>query len=151
MIKLFEKFKMIEPMHHRILSSIFFCLSFILFCSLREERNNLRRHLLQEIGPRNLAEAQVIQSKKKPIIYTFYHHIDGTNGGGTGMDSKADDVLLKIWREEWMIAGWIPRVLTMEDARQNPYFKTLDRMLDGLPFQMYDVRKILFLSKKWRI
>jgi hypothetical protein len=129
---------MIESTQRRLLLSIFFFIAFIIFSSFHKGKSNLRRNLLQEINSRSL-EVQ----NKKPIIYTFYHNIDGSDGGGTGMNSEADRVLLKIWRDEWITAGWIPRVLTMEDARQNPYFKTLDRMLDGLPFKMYDVREIL--------
>jgi hypothetical protein len=77
---------------------------------------------------------------QKPVMYTFYHEFNGAEGSGTGMTSETDQVLLKIWKGEWATAGWIPRVLTLEDARQHPHFKTMDTMLNGLPFKMYDVR-----------
>lgn len=78
-------------------------------------------------------------NEMKPIIYTFHHQFNDGEGGGTGMTKEADQILLDTWREEWKRAGWIPRVLTMEDARQHPHFLTLNLMLDGLPFRTYDV------------
>mmetsp|Transcript_33084 Transcript_33084/g.54637 ORF Transcript_33084/g.54637 Transcript_33084/m.54637 type:complete len:149 (-) Transcript_33084:566-1012(-) len=78
----------------------------------------------------------------KPIIYTFYHDYNSADNSGTGMSSEADQVLLKIWQGEWQNAGWIPRILTLEDARQHPHFNTFDGMLNGLPFKMYDVRML---------
>ena len=92
----------------------------------------LRRRLLEDFT-----------MKQKPVIYTFYHGFNGAVGSGTGMTTEADQVLLKIWKGEWSTAGWIPRVLTLEDARQHPHFGTLDTMLSGLPFKMYDVSVLL--------
>lgn len=95
----------------------------------------VRRRLIDEVGS--------FSSKPKPIIYTFYHQFNGAEGGGTGMTAEADQVLLQLWKSEWANAGWVPRVLTLEDARQHPHFGTLDGMLNGLPFKMYDVRMYL--------
>jgi hypothetical protein len=92
----------------------------------------LRRRLLEEHT-----------MNQKPVIYTFYHGFNGAVGSGTGMTTEADQVLLKIWKGEWSTAGWIPRVLTLEDARQHPHFGTLDSMLNGLPFNMHDVSVLL--------
>jgi hypothetical protein len=91
---------------------------------------------------RRLLEEHTVQ--QKPVIYTFYHGFNGAVGSGTGMTAEADEVLLKIWKGEWSTAGWIPRVLTLEDARQHPHFGTLDNMLNGLPFKMYDVSVVGF-------
>jgi hypothetical protein len=98
---------------------------------------SLRRRLSDESGS--------ISQTQKPIIYTFYHDYNGADGSGTGMSSEADQVLLKIWHGEWQNAGWIPRILTLEDARQHPHFNTLDGMLNHLPFKMYDVSGFILL------
>lgn len=99
----------------------------------------LRRRLFGQTGD-GAQNARSARTTQKPVMHTFYHEFNGAEGSGTGMTSETDQVLLKIWKGEWATAGWIPRVLTLEDARQHPHFRTLDTMLDGLPFKMYDVR-----------
>jgi hypothetical protein len=87
---------------------------------------SLRRRLLQS------------STNKKPIVHTFYHEYNAA-AGGTGMTTAADQALLKVWVDEWTEAGWNPKILNMEDARQHPQFDTVNKMLDGLPFKYYDV------------
>lgn len=119
---------------------------FIVISSGREDASTLRRRLSGETSD-GAPGVQLPTKTQKPVMYTFYHEFNGAKGSATGMTTETDQVLLKIWKGEWAIAGWIPRVLTLEDARQHPHFKTLDTMLNGLPFKMYDVRTpSIFLS-----
>lgn len=71
----------------------------------------LRRRRLSGINPVD-----------RPIIYTFYD--------GDASHQTEEQVLLKIWKDEWQNAGWVPRLLTLEDARQHKHFQTLNSMLE---------------------
>jgi len=63
-----------------------------------------------------------VESVRKPIIFTFYDGDESSN--------QEEQVLLKIWKDEWQNAGWIPRLLTLEDARQHSHFQTFNSMLE---------------------
>ena len=54
--------------------------------------------------------------KPRPVIYTFFSPVDE--------DAKHDD-LIGLWKKEWELAGFEPRILTIEDAMKNPYFDTM--------------------------
>jgi len=61
-------------------------------------------------------------SPTRPIIFTFYD--------GEASNETEEQVLLSIWKDEWQNAGWVTRILTLEDARQHPHFQTFNSMLD---------------------
>lgn len=78
-------------------------------------------------GTRRLSEGSA--SPGKPIIYTFFIE--------TG--NAVDQSLLKLWQGEWTKAGWVPRVLTLEDAQQNPHYETVQGMLKSLSLVLNEV------------
>ncbi len=68
---------------------------------------------------------------KKPIMYTFYNKIDAEDKN-TGMTDDADEVLLKVWEEEWNKAGWETRILNLNDARGHPRFAEFEEKLQEI-------------------
>lgn len=68
----------------------------------------------------------------KPIIFTFYNEID-EKYKHTGMTDRADQDLLKLWKKKWTEAGWDPRILDMNDAKDHRRFKEFDKKLQQVP------------------
>ncbi len=81
------------------------------------------------LGPQQQQQAQ---PGAKPVIYTFFERISDENRH-TGMESDADDELLRAWREKWTEAGWEAIVLNMEHARQHPRFNEFSEQLQAVP------------------
>lgn len=73
-------------------------------------------------------------------MHTFYQPAPKT-----GMDDVSDDRLLTAWKETWYAAGWEPRVISLEDAKQHPEYAHFDEMWsrEGMPFGFYD--KLCFM------
>jgi len=93
----------------------------------------LNRLLSNRIS-RYLSSTNAIINQKDsrlPIIYTFYERIDpNEHVKYTGMTDNADRHLLQLWKEYWTLAGWEPRILTLEDAQRHPDFQKVDKALD---------------------
>lgn len=75
--------------------------------------------------------------QQRPIMYTFYEAIEGTNKG-TGMSDEADQKLIQVWKEEWTRHGWDPRVIGLETAQQHPDYTRLNAMLGSSQMKVYD-------------
>eukprot|EP00521_Asterionellopsis_glacialis_P014945 CAMPEP_0195308066 /NCGR_PEP_ID=MMETSP0707-20130614/38035_1 /TAXON_ID=33640 /ORGANISM="Asterionellopsis glacialis, Strain CCMP134" /LENGTH=347 /DNA_ID=CAMNT_0040372325 /DNA_START=94 /DNA_END=1137 /DNA_ORIENTATION=- len=86
-----------------------------------EQQQELLRHgrRLQE-EPEQQQQQQQAPQEDRPPIYTYYHRVEGT-----GMTEQSDDALLSEWKRSWYNAGWEPKVLTLEDARQHPNYQTM--------------------------
>jgi hypothetical protein len=69
------------------------------------------------------------RAEEKPIMYTFYNRI-ASDEKHTGMTDKADDELLKVWKEEWNKAGWNAQILDLEDAKRHPRFFEFEEKLE---------------------
>ncbi|GFH61659.1 hypothetical protein CTEN210_18135 [Chaetoceros tenuissimus] len=54
--------------------------------------------------------------KPRPIIYTFFSPLH---------ERDRHDNMVDLWKKEWELAGFDPRILTIEDAKKNPYFETM--------------------------
>ncbi|GFH61567.1 hypothetical protein CTEN210_18043 [Chaetoceros tenuissimus] len=52
----------------------------------------------------------------RPISYTFFSPLH--------KEDQHDD-MIDVWKKEWEMAGFEPRILTIEDAMKNPYFDTM--------------------------
>jgi len=53
-------------------------------------------------------------AKHKPVMHTFFE------------DFKGSDPMLDAWKYEWEKAGWRTKVLTLDDAKEHPYFETME-------------------------
>ena len=62
---------------------------------------------------------EIIQTER-PIIYTFFELKKGLHHE---YSSKPHENLLKAWTTLWTEAGWEPRILTLEDAKQHPDYE----------------------------
>lgn len=87
-------------------------------------------------GLRGLSSASA--SSTRPIIFTFYD--------GEASDETEEQVILSIWKDEWQNAGWVTRILTLEDARQHPHFQTFNSMLDKSEKMKKPDVSLLFVS-----
>ena len=96
-------------------------------------------------------------SDGRPVIYTYFERIDATNRT-TGMSDEEDNDLLMFWKERWQEAGYVPIILTSNDANlshlsmhsQNQSFtkeryESVRSKLDSLPLD--DFGSILF--RRW--
>ena len=54
----------------------------------------------------------------RPQIHTFYEKVH-----------QGEDNLLDQWKAAWSEAGFVPVVLTMDDARQHPDFDRIDKII----------------------
>ena len=66
---------------------------------------------------------KVTSFDNRPSMYTFYSHVE------TGASVDTDRKLLELWAEEWTIAGFDAKILTLDDARKHPSFPTYERVL----------------------
>jgi hypothetical protein len=50
----------------------------------------------------------------------------------TAMTDEDNSALLLFWKQAWELAGWEPRVLTLQDAKQHPLYESFQRELENL-------------------
>lgn len=60
--------------------------------------------------------------ESRPIIHTFFH--------SRGAQHEHD--VLELWKNEWSDAGFNPVVLTLDDAKKNPYFEEVESIMTPL-------------------
>ena len=87
---------------------------------------------------RNMAEG-------RPLIYTFYYPIP-MDVRHTDMSEYDDATLLKTWEITWHDAGWEPKILSMEDARQHPNFDRLYHTILGKRFSISIQEEMQYLK-----
>jgi len=84
--------------------------------------------LISLLGPRQEALRRLETDEKeyahlansiKPVIHTFFQPMQGERNEGR-------DPLIDVWSLEWRNAGFEPVVLTVDDAKRHPYFKTME-------------------------
>lgn len=73
---------------------------------------------------------------KRPIIHTYYakklEHV------GEAWDTEEHLDMLELWKEQWVGAGWEPRVLHEDHAKQHPYYDTFQKELEKLKVSSYN-------------
>jgi hypothetical protein len=50
----------------------------------------------------------------------------------TAMTDEDNSAALQFWKRAWDEAGWEPRVLTLQDAKQHPLYESFEQELDSL-------------------
>ena len=98
-------------------------ISFLLF--LVSLPNDVQRELEEqqnviEEPPNVMAEQDQAAPKQRPIVKTFFQPLADPDS-----NEVSQDPLLKVWKDEWEMAGFEPQVVTMEDARKHPYYDTM--------------------------
>lgn len=54
-------------------------------------------------------------------MHTFFHSLE-----------LAEDEVLKLWAEEWTNAGFVAKVLTIEDAKRHPDFAMVEKIMEPI-------------------
>jgi len=62
--------------------------------------------------------ASDVSDDDRPIMHTFYEKV-----------GRGDDDLLEAWKEEWTIAGFEAKVLTLKDAKRHSYFTEMEKFV----------------------
>lgn len=70
---------------------------------------------------RVLSAVDSVNKASRLSVYTFVDYL-----------SKDEDAVLEFWKDEWFNAGFDPIVLTLEDAKRNPYFVEVEEILAPL-------------------
>ena len=94
-------------------------LSFLLFLVSLPDSNDVQRKLeeQQNIMPE---QQDQVAAPKRPVVKTFFQQLADPDS-----NEVPEDPLLKVWKDEWEMAGFEPQVITMEDARKHPYYDTM--------------------------
>lgn len=87
----------------------------------------------QQQDPVPLQQQQQIQ--RPPTIYTFWAPVPSLANGdkGTGMTDETDKQMLKLWKQAWEAIGWEARILTIQDAQQDPRYDAFYEKLQSIP------------------
>lgn len=64
---------------------------------------------------------------ERPIMHTFYEKV-----------SEGEDGLLDIWSDEWKRVGFDTKVLTLADAKANPYFEEMEKIVKPIFGETYN-------------
>jgi len=56
-----------------------------------------------------------------PVMHTFFHSLD-----------ISEDYVLDLWKTEWTKAGFLAKVLTMEDAKKHPDFEMVKNIMEPI-------------------
>jgi len=70
--------------------------------------------------PTDIARRTSVSDDGRPIMHTFYEK--------TG---EGEDDLLEAWKEEWTLAGFEARVLTLKDAKRHSSFTDMENVLEA--------------------
>lgn len=81
--------------------------------------------------------SRVRKLQARPVIYTFFNPLL-EDAFVTEMSPAGDEALVDYWKQSWEEAGWEPRVLTLQDARQHPEYDALATKLDGTLLDGYN-------------
>jgi hypothetical protein len=66
-----------------------------------------------------------------PTVYVFFEPITKAQRF-TSMSDEDDAALLDFWKQAWTEAGWLPRVLTLQDAKKHSLYDEFQNELDSL-------------------
>lgn len=94
----------------------------------------------------SLHQARGLEGNERPVMHTFYNRIDPTKFHKyTGMTDESDAQLLLTWKRAWRLAGWEPKIISLDDAQAHPAYAEFDKLLDleKVPFGYYD--KLCFM------
>lgn len=111
------------------------------------------KQLIQPVGT-----TTVTSEGEVPVVYTFFDDLDNVydknaeDGQGEGEVKKEEEQkgneihqsrrrlkkktttrdrdILQAWKDAWSAMGYIPRVLTLEDARRHPDYESYSEILD---------------------
>lgn len=105
---------------------------------------NLRRGLEEdgitqdaEIEQPNQEENLQHLTNVKPVMHTFF---DPVPNSCCGMNEEGHETLLDVWKKAWEAEGWQTKVLTKNDAKSHPDFKSLNARLEKLHVTPYNRR-----------
>jgi hypothetical protein len=107
-------------MRTRSYKKIAVALSLISFLLFLVSLPNDVQHKLEEQQTIIPEQQDKAAAPKRPIIKTFFQPLADPNS-----NEVPQDPLLKVWKDEWEMAGFEPQVITMEDARKHPYYDTM--------------------------
>jgi hypothetical protein len=107
-------------MRIRSYKKIAVALSLISFLLFLVSLPNDVQHKLEEKQTIIPEQQDKAAAPKRPIIKTFFQPLADPNS-----NEVPQDPLLKVWKDEWEMAGFEPQVITMEDARKHPYYDTM--------------------------
>lgn len=132
------QFEMMDPANAGSLKtrSVLFTSLFTLMCFLAASSKNIDRSLsssLPEVSGLRYSP-QGLTTKKRPIMYTFFHRINPEKRG-TGMNDVADQAMIDAWKLEWNAAGYEAHVLDLEDAKKHPRFEEYKEKLKSVPMR----------------
>merc|ERR1712157_517036 len=77
----------------------------------------------------------VATSTTRPKMHTFF----------TPVSAKPDLDLLEVWKKTWEDAGWEPVVLTLDDARGHPDYRSFIAALEMAEHKLKDYDRMCFL------
>ena len=97
----------------KVIAACLCTLALISLLGPRQEAQLLRRLETDEKEDAHLANSI------KPVIHTFFQPMQGQRNEGR-------DPLIDVWSLQWRNAGFEPVVLTVDDAKRHPYFKTME-------------------------
>ena len=81
--------------------------------------------------------SEIMKNNKK--VYTFFESIDGWSD---------DKDLLKLWQQNWSDKGFEPIVLSLNDAKENPYYNDfIESLFTGYRYVMQ--REIVHDGNPW--
>ena len=96
-----------------------------------EKFNKNTRRLATPLDPKSV---EYKNSRRKPIIYTFYEPVaEHPNGRGTGMTKETDEDMIAFWAHHWTKIGWEPRILNLTHAKMHPRYKEFYKKVDQIP------------------
>lgn len=114
--------------YKKTVSAILICIGIVfnIICSVINDDNEASILDLRQLST-------TIKQGQAPIIYTFFDDLENVdvNKSSGKITEENDRQILKAWEEAWSSLGYIPKILTMEDARRNPEFEVYSRTLDS--------------------
>jgi hypothetical protein len=73
-----------------------------------------------------------VEELQGPVIHTFFDDLKNVYGDeDRGKRTTGDDMeILYAWKEAWSSMGYVPKVITMEDAKRHPDYENYSNILD---------------------
>lgn len=67
--------------------------------------------------------------KPRPLMHTFYSPLSNDDRDG----------MIDLWKQEWELAGFDTKILTLDDAKAHPYFETMKEAVEkAFPIDTYN-------------
>lgn len=77
---------------------------------------------LRKDSPRRMSS-----DDKRPVMHTFYEKV-----------SEGEDELLELWKSEWNRMGFDTKILTLADAKANPHFEDMEKLVKPIFGETYN-------------